>query len=52
MSEKPVENRTEQRGYEQHEFEPHDASWFMPRCKVCREFGDHPIHQTAAEVIS
>lgn len=34
---------------EQHEFEPFHPDWFMPRCKVCREFGDHPVHQTDTE---
>lgn len=45
MSEKPIEDRTEQRGYERHEFEPFRSSWAKPRCKVCYGFEDHRLHQ-------
>ncbi len=27
-----------------HEFVPHHPDWAWPRCKVCREFADHPVH--------
>ena len=23
------------------------ASWVLPRCEVCREFADHPLHVAA-----
>lgn len=27
-----------------HPFDPWHPDWFMPRCKVCREFEDHRLH--------
>lgn len=34
---------------ETHEFVPYNADWHMPRCKVCKEFEDHPNHGGAEE---
>jgi hypothetical protein len=30
---------------ERHGFQPYHPDWAKPRCKVCREFEDHPLHQ-------
>lgn len=27
-----------------HPFDPWRPDWFMPRCKVCREFEEHELH--------
>lgn len=27
-----------------HPFVPYSAKYDMPRCKICREFHDHPVH--------
>lgn len=40
-----IDDRTEQRGYVRHDFEPFNSSWVMPRCKVCCGFEDHHLHQ-------
>lgn len=33
------------RGHSFHEFEPYNAKWAKPRCKICTQFEDHPIHK-------
>jgi hypothetical protein len=29
----------------EHVFVPYHPDWFMPRCKVCREFEEHELHR-------
>jgi hypothetical protein len=37
---------------EKHAFDPGDrAHWFLPRCKICKEFKCHPIHDVEPEEV-